>query len=68
MIYQSHTSPLLRPVQRIVLALTFLFVSPALLYVWMPLFAYRWYGGALSVRFGLLVPPAVWVRALDLET
>jgi hypothetical protein len=58
-IYQSHTAPLLKPIQRIVLAFTFLFVSSELLYVWMRLPPRQWYSGGLSAKFGLLISPTV---------
>jgi hypothetical protein len=53
------------PIQRIVLAFTFLFVSSELLYVWMQLPPRRWYSGALSAKLGSLITPTVWIAILQ---
>jgi hypothetical protein len=65
MLYQSHTAPLLRPVQRLVLAFMFLFTPAQLLYVWLCLPPFEWYDGAFAVRFGLLVSPSVRLAIVD---
>jgi hypothetical protein len=65
MLYQSHTAPMLRPVQRLVLALMFLCMPAQLLYVWLCLPPHEWYNGAFSVRFGLLVSPSVRLALLQ---
>lgn len=59
MLYQSPSAPLLRSVQRMVLAFMFLCVPAQLLYVWMCLPPHEWYSGAFSARFGLLISPGV---------
>jgi hypothetical protein len=65
MLYQSHTAPLLRPFQRIVMAFMLLCVPAQLLYVWLCLPPYEWYNGAFSVRFGLLVSRSVRLALLQ---